>query len=135
MKLSCRLLTDCNNVNSWHYTNVVEFAEGDTATVYIQLLDESVHSADEGYVPPGRRYVPASGATLSVIMQSLDITRNITRFATQPFPLDGSIWSFNVLPTDGVRGTIDLILILTEGTKITRGTLKAAIAVAAQVQS
>ena len=124
MLLSARFLNDVANVNSFEYADVAEFTEGDPASVYFQLIDASLDKAGEGFVPSGRRYVPATGATLQVTIESLDDSKEIVRTATQPFASDGSIWKVDLLATDKIRGTANLRLKLTEGSVVRSGLVK-----------
>jgi hypothetical protein len=121
MQLSARMLTDVNGVNSFEYANQVECVEGDGPLVSFQLIDVTVDRATDGFVPGGRRYIPAVGATLSVVIDSLNDSTKITRSATQPFATDSSIWQVQLMSTDPIRGTATMRLTLTEGIKITRG--------------
>lgn len=134
MRLACRFLTDVNSVNSYQYASACQFTQGDAMTVTIQLVDETADRSEQGFCPAGRRYVADTGATLQVIMTSLDDSKKITRTATAPYSGDQSIWQFQVLPTDKVVGTVGLVLILTEGLRVTRGTVKSALLIAPQLQ-
>lgn len=127
MILSARMLFNVSSVNSFEYTNSFEFTEGDAPTIYIQLIDKSLDLFERGYYPTGRRYIPATGAILECTLHNIDDSKKVIRFATQPFIQDGSIWSIGLLPTDKIKGTADLLLTLTEGTKITRGRVSTAI--------
>lgn len=130
MLLSARILQDVQSVNSFRYSQAAQLSQGDTATIYIQLVDASLDRAMEGYNPAGRRYIPASGATLAVTLPSLNQLKQISgRAASQPFPGDLSIWSFTILSTDIIRGTVGLQLALNEGGKITSAFLQNAMAV------
>ena len=132
MLLSCRFLNKVADVNTFSYTNQLNFTQGDTVTVYLQLVDASVDLPSDGFNPPYRRYMPAVGATLQVTISNLDQSKQIVRFASQPFPLDPSIWSFPILATDKVVGTISILLKLTEGGVITYGTAIGGIGVGSQ---
>lgn len=129
MLLTCRLLKDVGSVNSFAYADTVEFTIGDTLTVYFQLIDSSVDTFRQGFNPAGRRYVAADAATLSVVLDSVDDARKVTRAAVQPFPGDLSIWSVDVRAVDAtkIRGTITLRLTLTEDDVVTRGVRAAAL--------
>ena len=124
MLLSARFLNDVANVNSFEHADVAEFTEGDAASVYFQLIDSSLDKAVDGYVPAGRRYVPATGSTLQVTVESLDDSKEIVRFATQPFAQDGSIWKLDFLVSDKIRGTANLRLKLTESGVVKSGLVK-----------
>lgn len=127
MLLSARLLNDVASVNSWEPAEVAEFTAGDTVDVYFVLIDSSLDKAIQGFSPAGRRYVPATGATMSVTVESVDDSQAITRLATQPFPQDGSIWKLSILSTDTISGTANLRLRLTEGGVVKTGLVKNAL--------
>lgn len=127
MRLSARMLENVASVNSFQVANQAEFTVGDTPTVSFQLIDSSVDKSNQGFVPAGRRFVPAVGAILTVQFDALDDTRVVTRVATQPFAQDASIWQVTLLPTDNVRGTVNMKLTLNEGGKLTYGYLSAAL--------
>lgn len=114
MLLSCRFLNDVQNVNSFETAPQVEFSAGDSQTLYLQLIDASLDRSDQGFFPPGRRYVPPVGSTLQVTFVNVDDARKLVRGAVQPFVLDGSIWSVTILPTDPIAGTVNLNFLLTE---------------------
>lgn len=118
MKLSVRFLNDVANANSYEYAESVEFTAGDNQTVYLQLIDASLDRVEQGFNPPGRRYVPAAGAVLSVTLGNIDDAKKVTRSATQPFANDPSIWTIPVLPTDPLRGTVRVSLVLTEAGRV-----------------
>jgi hypothetical protein len=129
MLLSARILTNVNGVNDYDYADSAEFVEGDTPSIYFQLVDASRDRALEGFVPAGRRYVPASGATLQVVIDSVDDAKKVTRAASQPFANDPSIWRVTVLTTDVIKGTKRLLLTLTEGSAVLRANVPNAIRV------
>lgn len=118
MRLGARWLTDVQNVNSWEVTTRPEMAEGDTARFYLQLIDLSVDLPSQGYNPGGRRYVPDEGATLQVTILNVDDAKKLVKTGSQPFPNDPSIWQFDVLAADPVRGTPSISLKLTEGASV-----------------
>lgn len=127
MKLSARVLNDVANVNSFEITEYVSWTEGDTLTVYLQLIDASLDLDIKGFYPSGRRFMPAVGSTLSVQIQNIDSAKVITRTATQPFAEDASIWSFNILATDAIHGSPQMVLTLSQGGVVTKGLIKNAI--------
>lgn len=132
MLLSARFLTDVASVNQFGYAQPLEFTQGDAVTVYVQLIDASQDRETAGWKPlvAGRRYMPAVGASLQVIIQNIDDAKVLTKNATQVFPTsDPSIWSFNISASDAVQGTVSLTLVLTEGGTIRRGLLKGGIRV------
>jgi len=131
MLLSARPLRDVSGVNSFEVDQVWETSEGNEVSLYFQLIDASLDRATDGFSPSGRRYMPAASASLSVTIDSLDDAKKITRYATQPYALDGSIWKLDILPTDAgkVRGTPTLRFKLIEGSKVTYGSLQGALLV------
>ena len=128
--LSARMLNGVTDVNTFSYTDSVAMSEGDSGSVYFVLLDASKDVREQGYNPSGRRYVPAPDSMLVVTFENPREERVITRPATQAFPTaDGSIWEVQLLPSDTLRGTIRMSLTLTEGSKVTRGVVDAALSV------
>ena len=126
MLLSARVLNAVQDVNHYEVAQAVEATEGDQVTVYLMLLDSSL---DRDKNPRGRRYVPAAGALLTVIVQHLDDQKKLIKPAVQAFPTtDPSIWSFVINSTDAsVRGTVDLVLTLQEGTVVRNARLQGAL--------
>lgn len=121
MLLSCRILQNVVDVNTFDYATQVSFTQGDGPTIYFQLINAAKDRPDQGFNPSGRRYMPAAGATLSVLVDTLDDAKKITRVASQPFSNDPSIWSLTFMSTDTVRGTATLRLTLVESAQTTRG--------------
>jgi hypothetical protein len=132
MLLSARILNNVANVNVFSYDDTARFSEGDAPDIYFQLTDASLDRSADGFSPGGRRYMPTAGATLQVTLGFIDDTKKVVRAAVQPFPLDPSIWKLTLLTTDKVRGSADLQLKLTEGSKVTFGVLRQAISVDTQ---
>lgn len=132
MLLSARMLNNVASVNAFDWAENVEFTQGDQVDVYFQLIDASLDKAVKGYVPAGRRYMPAAGATLSVTIANIDDAVQIVRSASQPFANDPSIWKVSVLNSDKIVGTCALVLVLNESGKKTYGRLEAAVLVAGQ---
>jgi hypothetical protein len=126
------MLDGVGSVNDFTYVDVVEFTQGDQVDVYFQLIDASKDKALQQFKPAGRRFMPAAGATLQVTLDNIDDDKKVTRAASQPFAGDPSIWKVSVLSTDVIRGTINLVLVLTESGKVTRGRAEAAISIDSQ---
>lgn len=129
MLLSARILNNVANINLFSYTDVMRFTEGDIPKIYLQLVDMGQDTALGGFSPPGKRYIPAVAATLQVTISSIDDAKKIIRFATQPYAQDPSIWCVTLFTTDVLRGSADIQLLLTEGTVITYGVVKQALAI------
>ena len=132
MLLSARLLSDVCGVNRYSYADNVVLMESDSATIYLQLVDISV---EPNLRPEGRRYMPVALSTLAVTMKSHDTGATVSKTATQPFPQDPSIWSFDLTATNTLPGTDSLQLALSEPTddpeapKVTNGWVQSAITV------
>lgn len=124
MLLSARFLNDVASVNSFEPADAAEFTEGDATYVYFQLIDLTLDRQADGFEPAGRRYVPAVGATLQCVIESIDDAKTVTRLADQPFAQDGSIWRVQILSSDTIRGTANLRLRLTEGSTTRTGLVK-----------
>lgn len=124
------MLDSVANANTFNYVDRIEFTEGDAVRVYFQLVDLTQDKATAQYKPAGRRYIPASGATLQVSLLNIDDEKAIVeRSAAKPFSGDDSIWYVDVASTDKVRGTVAMTLKLTEGGKVTRGRLSQALSI------
>ena len=121
MVLTALPLNSVGSVNVWQFDDVIEFTEGDPASVYFMLVDSTL---DRSRVPAGRSYVPAAAATLTCAIETLDDTKKISRAASNPFPDDRSIWKLDFYATDSVRGTAGIRLTLTEGAVIRTGYAK-----------
>lgn len=122
MLLSLHILDPICNVNDFSFADQSSFTQGSAQDIYFQLIDLTHNPAREGYSPAGLRYMPATGATLQITLTNIDNSVQITRFASQPFPQDVSIWKVAILSGDQIYGTCDAILKLTEPVgKITNG--------------
>lgn len=115
MLLTARMLLDAQNVNSFEYTQVAQMTAGDQTDIYFQLADASKNQPGVlGSEPLGFRYMPAAGATLQVVLKSINDAKTVTRYAAQPFAQDGSIWRLTLMATDTIEGTFGLQLLLSE---------------------
>lgn len=131
MLLSARMLDSVSDANNYQYLESIRITEGDTATLYFQLVDMNKDRIEQGFVPAGRRFVPSPGSTLSVTFDSIDNARKVTRSAIQPFPEDPSIWSVGIISTDPLRGTVNMRLAMTQSGVVTNGLLQNALGVVA----
>lgn len=130
MQLSLRPLESVASVNNFQYVQTVSLTEGDSNRFYFQLVDPTQDTSLQQFKPAGRRFVPAAGATLQVTFLNIDDEKVITdRVASQPFVGDASIWYVDIAPTDPLRGTVSLVLKLTEGGKVTRARVNAVLAI------
>ncbi len=130
MQLSLRLLDDVQSVNSMELASELVLTSGDPQTVHVQLIDAGRQRVcADG---PAVRYIPAAGATMSLVFDSIDDAKRVTKVASQPFATDLSVWSVDltVQDTAKLRGTISLAFTLTIGTRVVSGRLNAALIVA-----
>ena len=129
MRLSARILDRVSDVNTFSYTPSLRVTNGNGYRVYIQLIDLNQDKTEAGFQPYGKRYCSASGSTLQVTLDNIDTNKKIVRACTQPFLGDWSIWYFDILESDIILGTIDLLLLLSNvinGTYV-KGQLQVAI--------
>jgi len=124
MFLGGRMLKNVQNVNSWEIASTLIIREGNPTTVYFQITDEE--QASDVSNGQGLRYMPAVGSTMTITISSINSANVIQRIATQPFPLDASIWSFNLLATDKVAQG-NLMFSLSENGVIRTGVISRAI--------
>jgi hypothetical protein len=129
MLLSVRPLNNVVGVNDFESVDHLEFTEGDGPSLFFQLIDLSKDRSEQGFLPAGRRYMPATGATLQVTFDNLDDAKVVTKTATQPFSGDPSIWRVDLMSTDPVSGTVRAKFALTEGVVVRRAVLDAALRV------
>lgn len=129
MDLYCRFWDNVASANSYRQAAQLSFTEGGSRPVYLQLIDQSQDTSDDGFSPPGRRYVPQPGATLLVTLLNLDQAIQVQKAAIQPFSGDASVWKIDTYPSDKLRGTVSLRLALTEGSDTTYALVQAALLV------
>lgn len=129
LMLSARILTNVGSVNLFDYAENLSVSQGDTFDLYFQVINLDQDKSIKGFVPGGRRYVSATGATLQASLENLDDAASLTRVCVQPFPGDLSIWKMSILSSDHLRGTTGLSFTLTEGSKISKGRIDAAVLV------
>lgn len=122
MLLSARILSNVFDVNNFSYESSYRFVTGNTEAIYFQLVDLAKDSRQQGFNPPGRRYIPLdSNATLSVTIKSVDSRKTVIKEAVAPFPEDASIWVIHLGGEDAVSGASDLQLKLVENGKAIYG--------------
>ncbi|GAC1697145.1 MAG: hypothetical protein NVS9B9_19700 [Ktedonobacteraceae bacterium] len=132
MLLSARMLNNVMSVNVFDYVNQVQLTQGDQFTVSFQLIDLTMDTPDKGFSPAGRRYIPAAGASLTVLFDTLDDAKKITRACSQPYTQDPSIWQVTLMATDTIKGSGNLRLTLNEGTVTRRGSVSMAFTIFSQ---
>jgi hypothetical protein len=116
MLLQARLLNNVTTVNDYDVSTQVAFTQGDSVQLYLVLVDAL---KDQKLNPPGRRFIPAAGATLTLTIQNENSVNTVTKVCTQPFPQDPSIWTFQILPADGLSGMYSFALTLNQSSVLT----------------
>jgi hypothetical protein len=136
MYLTGRVLLNVADVNTWEYGDVYRLSQGDTPTLYLQLIDLDKDKDVLKNRPSGKRYMPATGAVLTATIQNINAVNTVVKVATQPFANDPSIWAISILSTDPiVSGTFSLQLALTEGSKTTSAMVSNVINIGSQIGS
>lgn len=128
MQLTLRLLDDVQTVNSWEAVTEISVIAGDPQEIYVQLLDARKKACpSDGPM----RYMPAAGAELEVVLDSIDADKKVTKAASQPFANDASIWRIQLTAIESAKlaGTVNLVFSLTEGTRVASGRLMARVLV------
>ena len=125
MFLSATMLKSVQNVNSFQRTTTVPVRLGNPTTLYIQLTDaEQTDSYGNAL-----RYMPAVGATLTITIDNISGTNNISnRAASQPYSQDSSIWALTVTSSDVLRSG-NITGTLTEGATVRTFVIQSAITV------
>lgn len=136
MLLSAHMLQAVTDVNNWQVTQTLRFTEGDVPAIYFQLVDLEKDTDQFSYRPTGKRFVPATGATLSVTISTIDTATTFTKTASIAFTGDNSIWKIQLLTTDPVlKGTFSIKLALTQSGVITYGIVPNALGIVSQTSA
>jgi hypothetical protein len=115
MRLGIQMLNSSSTVNSVLPVNQIQVNPGETSSVYFQLVDLDQKNGN----CPASRYMPMTGATLSILLTSLNAANNLTKLPTNPFPQDTSVWSFNLSASDtAIMAGINMKATLTEGPNV-----------------
>lgn len=116
MRLGIRILNNTSTLNGLFYANQAIINPGETFPVFFQLVDLDLMG---GANCPPQRYIPITGATMSIQLVSIDNSKTITKIPFNPFPEDRSIWAFNLSSSDTqMAAGINMKVMLTEGTNI-----------------
>jgi hypothetical protein len=114
MQFSARPLIEVSSVNDYIVSQQITMATGDETPCYFQLVDLDKNPGYSGSNPQGLRYIPLTGATLAVSFININTAKRFTRYASQPFAQDPSIWLVTLLATDTITGTVSIRGVLTE---------------------
>lgn len=128
MRLGIQMLDPGSSINNLMYLNQYRINPGETAAVYFQFVDLDKQNnggcsggfsgTGSGSCPP-QRYIPATGATVSISLTSININNNITKIPVNAFVGDNSIWSFNMSAADTqIAAGINMKVVLTQGPNI-----------------
>jgi hypothetical protein len=94
MKIYIKALKNVDNINSWNYTPTAVSYQGQTNSIYFQIVDKDRVDST--------RYIPVSGASCSIFFPNLDNAKKLTIQATQPFPQDSSIWMVTIASNQNI---------------------------------
>lgn len=110
MKLGVQMLEAESSLNNLMPVNQLEISPGETATVMFQLVNSK----------SGQRYIPATGATMTARLVSVNDANVVSKIPSQPFSADDrSIWSFSMSATDTSKAAgVNLEVVLTEGVSV-----------------
>lgn len=124
MFLTAKILKNVQGVNGYSVTTNWLLRQGNPATIYFQLADgEQTDLKGEPL-----RYMPVAGATVSATFSSIIPSNTVSKIATQPFPLDTSIWSISINSTDKIAQG-NFAFTLTEGSVVRTASVPNAIIV------
>lgn len=129
MRLGLRMLNSSSLLNTLLYVNQVNINPGETALVMFQLVDlDSVDNFYQYQQKVYNRYMPIPSALMTLVLNSINVSNNLTKVPFQPFPQDASILAFNMSSYDtSVGAGVNMTVTLTEGAKISIATINSAI--------
>ena len=105
MSLSCLLIKNYNNINSFSYQTEYTVRNGEANTLYFQLVDLDQNDL---------RYMPASGATLTVsFMGNVPVVYNAVQVNSA---VDPSLWSVTISASDTILSG-NILFALTQGSQ------------------
>jgi hypothetical protein len=99
MRFGLVALKNVCDINGFEEAMELRLVAGNPGQVYFRLVDlDRRVSADQGagYL----RFVPASGATMSMTIGAIDSNSVVTRSLSNPFSDDRSIWLLPILASD-----------------------------------
>ncbi len=108
MLLGAVMLKAVQNVNSYQRSSQATIRQGNPATVFFQLVD--LDQTDSFGQP--LRYIPASGSSVTVTLNSINSANVINRLASQPYSDDRSIFAVALVAADRPSsGNFDITLL------------------------
>ena len=121
MRLGIQMLDSISTLNDLKFRNQIDILPGETSTVMFQLTNADA----------GMRYMPGTGSSVGIVIKSVNKAFTLTKAATQPFPQDLSIWSFNLNATEtGSMAGVNMFVTLTDGASVKKAVAQSVIVVA-----
>jgi hypothetical protein len=116
MVLVFKFLEEVKDVNTFVEVDRRKVIKGNSTTLYFRLLQDKSEIEDH---LPHLRYIPQSGASISVKFDHIDSEKVLTRTAVLAFPSDDrSVWKVELLSTDLNIAFNSMSVSLAEGTNI-----------------
>jgi hypothetical protein len=128
MRLGGQVIESFCNINDFEYSSPLQINEGNATRVYLQLVDLNRKLCSDIDGTCYLRYMPPSGSSLKVTIDSIDDSAVIEKNAVQVAG-DASLFYFDIYANESL-GSGNLHLQLTEpGPVIKTGVINDAIAV------
>lgn len=116
MNLSFRAINSDGTLNNFYQLDKINIVKENAATVRIQLIDLEKKLKEDAL-----RYIPASGATMTVTFFRSQTADVVTKNASNPFADDRSIWQVALTAAEAAKVSSGFLLVtLTEGSTITK---------------
>lgn len=112
MILKFKILSQASSVNSFYEVDTHKIVNGNATSIFFRLIQDRSEINQDAL-----RYIPESGAQVSVTFNHIDASKVITRVATQPYTQDTSIWKVDILATDQLSFNT-MAVTITEGSNI-----------------
>lgn len=108
MKRMFRLLENVSGYNNFYEVATFEHVNGNEQDLYIRLVSKNSDGLGDLAT---LRWIPSDTATMSVVFESIDADKQITRAATMAFPNDDrSIWKVTLLANESINGAMKVVL-------------------------
>jgi hypothetical protein len=116
MNLSFRAINSDGTLNNFQQIDKINIVKENAATVRIQLIDLEKKLKEDHL-----RFVPASGATMTITFYRSQTADVVTKNATNPFADDRSIWQVTLTAAEAAKVSSGFLLVtLTEGATVTK---------------
>lgn len=110
MVLVFKLLDEVRDFNTFVEVDRKKIVKGNPTSVYIRIMQDK-SDTEKALL----RFIPQSGATVTVKFNHIDSEKVLIRPATMPYPEDRSIWKVDLLATDTNISYSDIYVTLTQG--------------------